>query len=162
MLGCGLTAFAFRPQCVSVCPVFVRRYADGAHRAQPVGATGFVLRARQRHSQLAGARIKVGYSPLTVSPGQQSEQSPQGPCAAPPPSNNFNILLYIDFFINHPFCSSRHLMEQPMLGICSAGPSPISATCFMASNRSRRAPSGAVSLRLASRRPRYWRPRSAL
>ena len=28
---------------------------------------------------------------------------------------------------------SRNLIEQPMLGVCSAGPRPVSATCFIAS-----------------------------
>src|SRR5690349_9133638 len=32
----------------------------------------------------------------------------------------------------------RHLMEQPIDGSCSSGPWPVSATCFIASNRSRR------------------------
>jgi len=57
--------------------------------------------------------------------------------------------------------ASFHFIEQPMLGICSRGPRPVVATAFMASNRSRRASGGAASLRLASRRPRYWRPRPA-
>ena len=51
--------------------------------------------------------------------------------------------------------AARHLMEQPMLGICSAGPQPVRATCSMASNRSRRTSSGAACLRLESNRPRY-------
>ena len=55
-----------------------------------------------------------------------------------------------------------HLMEQPMLGICSRGPLPVAATSFIASNRSRRTPGDAASLRLSSSRPRYCRPRSAL
>ena len=47
-----------------------------------------------------------------------------------------------------------HLIEQPIEGICSVGPWPVSATCFMASNRSRRAP-GIGVVRDASSRPRY-------
>lgn len=57
--------------------------------------------------------------------------------------------------------SSFHLMEQPMLGTWFSGPLPVSATCFMASNRSRLAPSTA-SLRLSSSRPRYCSCKSAL
>ncbi len=62
--------------------------------------------------------------------------------------------------IDYP--SSFHLIEQPMLGICSAGPLPVRATSTMASNKSRRASGGAACLRLASRRPRYCNSRSAL
>ena len=49
----------------------------------------------------------------------------------------------------------RHLIEQPILGICSSGPRPVSATSFIASNKSRRASGAAACLRLASKRPRY-------
>ncbi len=55
-----------------------------------------------------------------------------------------------------------HFIEQPMLGICSAGPLLVSATSFMPSNKSRRASSAAASLRLASKRPRYCNFKSAL
>jgi hypothetical protein len=47
-----------------------------------------------------------------------------------------------------------HLIEQPIDGNCSFGPYPVSAICFMASNRSRRALAMGV-IREASRRPRY-------
>ena len=57
---------------------------------------------------------------------------------------------------------SRHLIEQPMLEICSAGPLPVLATCDIALNRSRLTSAAAVSLRLASSRPRYCNCRSAL
>ena len=65
------------------------------------------------------------------------------------------------------FCDAQaasvfHLIEQPMLGIWSSGPRPVSATSFMASNRSRLTSPSAVSLRLASRRPRYCSLRSLL
>ncbi len=53
------------------------------------------------------------------------------------------------------FYSLFHLIEQPMLGTCSAGPRPVSATSFIPKNRSRRTSPSAVSLRLASNRPRY-------
>jgi hypothetical protein len=32
----------------------------------------------------------------------------------------------------------RHLIEQPMLAVCSGGPRPVAATCAIASNSSRR------------------------
>ena len=40
-----------------------------------------------------------------------------------------------------PLQAARHLIEQPILGTCSAGASPVSATCFMASKSSRLPPS---------------------
>ena len=49
---------------------------------------------------------------------------------------------------------SFHLIEHPIEGICSAGPWPVSATCFIASKRSRWAFATGV-MRDASSRPRY-------
>ena len=53
-----------------------------------------------------------------------------------------------------------------MLGTCSLGPRPLSATCFIASNRSRRASSGHHYFTLADGRiagaPRSWRGELAL
>jgi hypothetical protein len=54
-----------------------------------------------------------------------------------------------------------HFIEQPIEGICSCGPRPVSATCFIASNRSRRAFATAV-MREASSRPRYCNSSCAL
>lgn len=56
----------------------------------------------------------------------------------------------------------RHLIEQPMLGTCCAGPRPVSATSTMASNNSRSSSLVAGARPLASRRPRYCNPRSLL
>ena len=50
--------------------------------------------------------------------------------------------------------ASFHLIEQPMLGICSRGPSPVRATCSMASGRSRRVAFGCGLLTQASEQPR--------
>ena len=47
-----------------------------------------------------------------------------------------------------------HLIEHPMDGSCSFGPWPVSVTCFIASNKSRRAFATGV-MREASSRPRY-------
>jgi hypothetical protein len=55
----------------------------------------------------------------------------------------------------------RHLIEQPIDGICSSGPRPVSATCFIASNMSRRAFATGV-IREASSLPRYCSSSSAL
>src|SRR5262249_12992357 len=49
---------------------------------------------------------------------------------------------------------SFHLIEHPIGGIGFAGPWPVSATCFIASKRSRRA-LGTGVVRDASSRPRY-------
>ena len=54
-----------------------------------------------------------------------------------------------------------HLIEQPMDGSCSLGPPPVSATSFIASNRSRRA-FGTGVMREASSRPRYCNSSCAL
>ena len=54
-----------------------------------------------------------------------------------------------------------HLIEQPIDGICSRGPWPVSATCRIASKSSRRAP-GCGSRPLSSSRPRYCSFSSAL
>lgn len=48
-----------------------------------------------------------------------------------------------------------HLMEQPMLAICSCGPIPVDATCLIASYSSRRVSGPAGWRPEASRRPRY-------
>ncbi len=48
----------------------------------------------------------------------------------------------------------RHLIEHPMPAFCSAGPAPVAPISRIASYSSRRVPSGAVSLREASKRPR--------
>lgn len=50
--------------------------------------------------------------------------------------------------------ASRHLIEQPMPGCCSGGPSPVLAISRIASYRSRGVPSGDACLREASSRPR--------
>src|SRR5215217_584750 len=47
-----------------------------------------------------------------------------------------------------------HLIEQPIEGIWSCGPRPVCATSLIASTRSRRSLSAALSLRAASSRPR--------
>ena len=47
-----------------------------------------------------------------------------------------------------------HLIEQPIAGICSRGPWPVSAICRIASKSSRRAP-GCGLAPLSSSRPRY-------
>jgi hypothetical protein len=39
------------------------------------------------------------------------------------------------------FQAARHLIEQPILGTCSVGAAPVSATCRMASKSSRLPPS---------------------
>jgi len=49
---------------------------------------------------------------------------------------------------------SFHLIEHHIEGICSTGPRPVSATCFIASKRSRRA-FGIGVVREASSLPRY-------
>jgi hypothetical protein len=54
-----------------------------------------------------------------------------------------------------------HLIEQPIDGICSGGPRPVSATCFIASKRSRRA-FGIGVVREASSLPRYCNSSCAL
>jgi hypothetical protein len=54
-----------------------------------------------------------------------------------------------------------HLIEQPIDGNCSFGPRPVSAICFMASYRSRRAFAMGV-IREASSRPRYCSSSCAL
>ena len=54
-----------------------------------------------------------------------------------------------------------HLIEQPIDGICSGGPRPVSATCFIASKRSRRA-FGIGVVREASILPRYCNSSCAL
>jgi hypothetical protein len=54
-----------------------------------------------------------------------------------------------------------HLIEQPIDGICSGGPRPVSATCFIASKRSRR-PFGIGVVREASSLPRYYSSSCAL
>jgi hypothetical protein len=47
-----------------------------------------------------------------------------------------------------------HFIEHPIEGICSVGPWPVSATCFIASKRSRLASATGV-IREASSLPRY-------
>src|SRR5208337_3146607 len=54
-----------------------------------------------------------------------------------------------------------HLIEQPMLGCCCAGALPVSATCSIASNNSRRAPGAGLEGVVASMRPRYCRRKLA-
>jgi hypothetical protein len=56
---------------------------------------------------------------------------------------------------------SFHLIEQPIDGICSTGPRPFSATCFIASKRSRRT-FGMGVVREASSLPRYCNSSRAL
>jgi hypothetical protein len=56
---------------------------------------------------------------------------------------------------------SFHLIEHPIEGVCSSGPWPVLATCFIASKRSRRAFAISV-VREASSRPRYCSPSCAL
>jgi hypothetical protein len=58
-------------------------------------------------------------------------------------------------------CQCLHLIEQPIEGSCSLGPWPVSATSFIASNRSRRA-FGTGVMREASSRPRYCNSSCAL
>jgi hypothetical protein len=54
-----------------------------------------------------------------------------------------------------------HLIEHPIEGICCTGPWPVSATCFIASKRSRRA-FGIGVVREASSLPRYCNSSRAL
>jgi len=63
---------------------------------------------------------------------------------------------------NDNLYQSNHLIEQPILGICSDGPNPVLATCFIASNKSRLTFSAAVSFREASNLPLYCNFKSRL
>ena len=56
----------------------------------------------------------------------------------------------------------RHLIEQPTLGVCCSGPCPVAAICCAAAYNSRREPSAAGCIPLASNLPRNCNFRSLL
>ena len=117
--------------------------------------------ARSRPAQAGIQWFKPAIPPpATGGRGDDNQSGPHAmPSGRPKASRLFSPVPHGRTSLQPPF---RHLIEQPMLGLCRAGPLPVSATCRMASTSSRRVAGSRGSLPLESSRPRYCNSNCAL
>ena len=112
------------------------------------GWDAFPTRVRRSKRSCSRRNFSASVSTMVISLSSPTKLSATVEPTCPAPS--INICTSIAFQDAQLF----HLIEQPMLAICSSGPLPVCATCTMALNKSRGL-SGTASLREASSRPRY-------